>query len=195
MLDVGRPGYSNLEARILHFDRGGTLIRITAGAEALAAARAVRRENAERLPEALLLSSAMTARRSRAGGLLRDRRTIGVVAAAAVFLGSWAALGHSFYAHGRISDTGFYQGYGLQMRLGAVPYRDFEVDYPPGSLPAFLVPTYVGHPTDPADYDRWFARLMEVCGLATLGLVMLARAPARGIAFVAISRWSSGRSC
>ena len=67
--------------------------------------------------------------------------------AAVVFVAAWLALGHWFFAHGRISDAPFYQSYGLQMRLGAVPYRDFPLDYPPGALPVFVAPTYVGHPT------------------------------------------------
>src|SRR5262249_42060544 len=43
------------------------------------------------------------------------------------------------------------------------------------------------HPTDPADYDRWFGRLMEACGLAMLVLLLLARAPAAGIGLAALS--------
>jgi uncharacterized membrane protein len=129
----------------------------------------------------------MTAVRSAAGSVLRERRAIGALLAAAVFLGSWVVLDHGYYAHGRISDVGVYQGYGLDMRLGQVPYRDFGVEYPPGALPVFLAPTYAGQPTDPVDYARWFARLMAVCGLACLGFVVLAWATAPAVAFVAIS--------
>jgi len=73
------------------------------------------------------------------------------------------------------------------MRNGQVPYRDFAVEYPPGALPAFVVPTYAGQPTVPADYSKWFARLMAVCGLGCLVAVMLARAPQHGVAFVAVA--------
>jgi hypothetical protein len=110
-----------------------------------------------------------------------------VAVAAVVFCAAWWALGHWFFAHGRIVDTPFYQQYGLQMRLGAMPYRDFSLDYPPGALPMFVAPTYVGHPTDPADYSRWFARLMLACGLACLAFVLLARPPVPGIVLVAVS--------
>jgi uncharacterized membrane protein len=129
----------------------------------------------------------MTAARSRAGSLLRDRRVIGAVLAAIVFLGSWSLLGEGFYSHGRISDTAVYNDYGLKMRNGLLPYRDFPVEYPPASLPTFLVPTYVGQPTDLNDYSKWFGRLMAVCGLVALGLVLLAGAPWWGVALVAVS--------
>ena len=129
----------------------------------------------------------MTSVRTAAGSALRDGRTLGAALAAAVFLGAWVVLDHGYYAHERISDVGVYQGYGLDMRLGQVPYRDFGVEYPPGALPVFLAPTYAGQPTDPVDYGRWFARLMAACGLACLGFVMLARATAAAVAFVALS--------
>ncbi len=126
--------------------------------------------------------------RARLSGFLGDRRRlVGVTLAVVVFLWSWAFLDHWFYAHGRIVDTGVYQGYGLQMRDGALPYRDFSVEYPPGSLPAFVLPTYVGHPTDLGSYGNWFARLMSLCGLLCLAAVMLARPPRRAVAFVAVA--------
>jgi uncharacterized membrane protein len=107
--------------------------------------------------------------------------------AAAVFLASWVMLDHWFFSHGRIVDTPYYQSYGLSMRNGEVPYRDFAVDYPPGALPVFLAPTYVGEPTWIVDYQRWFARLMAVCGLLVLAFVLLARPPVHGIVLVAVS--------
>jgi uncharacterized membrane protein len=117
----------------------------------------------------------------------RARRLAGFVAALAVYGLSWACLSHLWYAHGRIVDTPFYQSDGLQMRLGALPYRDFAVEYPPGALPAFLVPTYFGHPTIFSSYAAWFARLMLLCGLGTLVFLLLSRASWRAVAFVAVS--------
>jgi len=125
--------------------------------------------------------------RSRPGVPLLDRRVIGLTLAVVVFLWSWSFLDHSFYARGRIVDTGVYQGYGLAIRQSQVPYRDFEVEYPPGSLPVFVAPTFVGHPTNLNDYGTWFARLMEVCGLLCLLFVVLARPPGRGVAFLAVA--------
>ncbi len=129
----------------------------------------------------------MTAVGARVGGALGDRRILVALLATVVFLGSWVLLDHWFFAHGRIIDTPGYQTDGLAMRNGAVPYRDFPVEYPPGSLPAFLLPTYFGEPTWIVDYGRWFARLMAVCGVAMLAFVLLARPPRHGIVLVAVS--------
>jgi glycosyl transferase family 87 len=134
----------------------------------------------------------MTAGRARVGGALGDRRMLWAVVAVVVFLGSWVMLDHSFFAHGQIVDTPFYQAYGLAMRNGQVPYRDFAVEYPPGALPAFLVPTYFGEPTWIVDYQRWFARLMAVCGIGVLLFVLLARPPRHGVVLVAVSPLLAG---
>lgn len=37
-------------------------------------------------------------------------------------------------------DVGVYRHYGEAISAGGVPYRDFHVEYPPGSLPFFIVP-------------------------------------------------------
>ncbi len=126
------------------------------------------------------------------GGALGDRRLLWAAVAVIVFLGSWVMLDHWFFAHGRIVDTPFYQAYGLAMRNGQVPYRDFSVEYPPGALPAFLVPTYFGEPTWIVDYERWFSRLMAVCGVAVLLFVLLARPPRHGVVLVALSPLLAG---
>src|SRR5690242_4837713 len=110
------------------------------------------------------VGSVTVAARTGARALLGPRLVVAVLAAA-VFVASWAMLDHWFFSHGRIVDTPYYQSYGLSMRNGEVPYRDFAFDYPPGALPVFLAPTYVGEPTWIVDYQRWFARLMAVCGL------------------------------
>jgi glycosyl transferase family 87 len=38
------------------------------------------------------------------------------------------------------SDLRIYQPYGTQILEGAVPYRDIELEYPPGALPMFVLP-------------------------------------------------------
>ena len=40
-------------------------------------------------------------------------------------------------------DVPLYQSFGDRMADGEVPYRDFRVEYPPASLPAFLIPSLV----------------------------------------------------
>ena len=58
------------------------------------------------------------------------------------------------------------------MRTAIVPYRDFPVEYPPGALPTFIVPTLIG-----GTYATTFAWTMAFCGVA---LVVVARVdPAR----------------
>src|SRR5437763_17043501 len=37
-------------------------------------------------------------------------------------------------------DPGVYRHYGEAITAGRVPYRDFDVEYPPGSLPFFVLP-------------------------------------------------------
>jgi uncharacterized membrane protein len=61
------------------------------------------------------------------------------------------------------------------MASGQVPYRDFDLEYPPGALPVFWLPT-VG----PAEHYRSiFELLMWICAAAMLALVVRAAA-ARG---------------
>ena len=75
-----------------------------------------------------------------------------------------------FWAHGAIVDWPTYQAYGDRMKAGAVPYRDFPVEYPPGALPVFLLPSLLG-----GSYAATFAWLMAVCGVALVLVVALAR--------------------
>ena len=70
-------------------------------------------------------------------------------------------------------DVPLYQSFGDRMVDGELPYRDFRVEYPPGALPVFLVPSllasgdgppvYEPAPNDAArSYARWFATLMTL---------------------------------
>jgi hypothetical protein len=110
-----------------------------------------------------------------------EARVAALLAAAAVFLCSWALLHTHFYSANQLVDTPTYERYGDAIRAGEVPYRDFAVEYPPGALPVFAGPTYAG------DYATTFGWLMAVLGLACLGLVALAGAPWWSVAFVAVS--------
>jgi uncharacterized membrane protein len=110
-----------------------------------------------------------------------ELRTAGLIAAAALFVGSWALLSTDFYSAHKLIDTPVYDGYGQLMRVNEVPYRDFAVEYPPGALPVFVAPTFMG------DYDLGFGWLMAALGLCCLALVALAGAPWWSVAFVAIS--------
>ena len=72
-----------------------------------------------------------------------SRAAVAAVAAAAVFAAAWAGIHYGFYADNHIVDTPVYQRYGDAIADGGVPYRDFTVEYPPGALPAFAVPSLV----------------------------------------------------
>ena len=107
-----------------------------------------------------------------------------------LFLGSWALLHHGRFARGQIRDTPLYAVYGDVIARGWVPYRDVRLVYPPGALPAFVLPA-LGHAGDQAAYDRWFDRLMALCGCgviagSALSLRALGAGPSRTIAALAL---------
>jgi hypothetical protein len=99
-----------------------------------------------------------------------------VVVALCLFVLSWSLLHHGSLGRGQIVDTATYQSYGDAIARGAVPYRDFKLEYPPGALPVFVLPS-LGHEGDRAAYDRWFDRELALCGcLALLGTALCLRA-------------------
>ena len=95
-----------------------------------------------------------------------------------LFLVSWGLLHHGFYARERIIDTPVYERYGEAMTRGQVPYRDFALEYPPASLPVFVLPALGEGDFD--DYERRFEGLMAALGVACVLLV----------AFTASSWWA-----
>ncbi|MGD0713085.1 MAG: glycosyltransferase 87 family protein [Gaiellaceae bacterium] len=108
--------------------------------------------------------------------MTRAGSTALVAVALGLFLGCWTLLHHGTLARGQIQDTGLYARYGDAMADGSVPYRDFRLEYPPGALPMFVLPS-LGHEGDQRAYDRWFDRLMELCGcLALVGAALALRA-------------------
>jgi Glycosyltransferase family 87 len=109
----------------------------------------------------------------------------------ALFAAAWMLLHTGFYDDAAIVDTPVYRGYGDAMTDGQMPYRDFELEYPPGALPVFVLPALAAAD----DFDSAFELLMLVCGAAAVALVAAtlaaARAPdaalAGGVAFAALS--------
>jgi hypothetical protein len=115
--------------------------------------------------------------------------------AAALFVSSWVIVLHRVDPQREIVDTPLYQGYGDAVVLrGEVPYRDFRLEYPPGALPAFVVPSLVATDESPDAYKRAFRWLMAACGAATVmlalgALLALEAGPARlvgALAFVGL---------
>ena len=93
---------------------------------------------------------------------LELRRAVPAAAVGALlFLVSWGLLHVGPLARGQIVDTPVYQRYGDAVLAGEVPYRDFSLEYPPGALPVFILPSLA-----PAEHYRSaFEALMIVCGL------------------------------
>jgi Glycosyltransferase family 87 len=95
--------------------------------------------------------------------------------AIAVFLGSWALLHTGLYKQ-QILDTPVYQRYGNAIADGKVPYRDFDLEYPPGALPVFALPGLAepGHDQEvTTGFKRTFESIMWLCGAVTLGAVAI----------------------
>jgi hypothetical protein len=118
---------------------------------------------------------------ARSESLLPERSvTVAAFAAVVLFVGSWTLLHFGFYTHKQISDTGVYQRYGNAIADGKVPYRDFELEYPPGALPMFALPGLIapgeGERLTPG-FRRAFETVMWVCGaLALLAIAIVLRA-------------------
>jgi uncharacterized membrane protein len=108
-----------------------------------------------------------------------------------LFLAAWGLLHIGFYERDQIVDTPVYESYGEAMESGQVPYRDFDVEYPPGALPVFLVPAL----TD-SDFRTAFEWLMALCGGGMIVAIALAgRRLGYGfgtLAFVALSPLAVG---
>jgi predicted membrane-bound dolichyl-phosphate-mannose-protein mannosyltransferase len=95
---------------------------------------------------------------------------------------AWWLLGQlmaaGLYGHLVISDVSIYQGFGDPIVGGQLPYRDVPIEYPPGALPLFILPSLLrATPGDIDGYVRWFELLMLVCaaiGVASVAVVMRA---------------------
>ncbi len=92
------------------------------------------------------------------------------LAGAVLLTGSWGFLHLGLLDDNEIIDTPVYQRYGDAMTNGEVPYRDFKLEYPPGALPVFLVPSLAGG----EDYREVFEALMLASGFAALGALAYA---------------------
>jgi uncharacterized membrane protein len=97
---------------------------------------------------------------------------VAAVVLATIFLGAWAAIHFGFYTREQIVDIPVYEEYGEAMAAGDVPYRDFEVEYPPLALPVFALPA-VGD----RDFRRQFEWLMAFCGCLMIAFSVLAARP------------------
>jgi Glycosyltransferase family 87 len=92
--------------------------------------------------------------------LIRTRPLVTLaLTAAAVFVLACAAIPGGLVRGGEYGDVQLYAHDAKAILDGQVPYRDFTLEYPPGSLAAFLPPAVsLGH------YTELFRVLMTLCG-------------------------------
>jgi uncharacterized membrane protein len=101
-----------------------------------------------------------------------SRRKDAWIAAAAVipvYVGACAVPDGGLFRAARFRDVHLYQGFAHSVFDGAVPYRDFFMEYPPGALAVFLPPELFGA----AHYNAAFKTLMALCGAAMIVAVAL----------------------
>ena len=84
------------------------------------------------------------------------------VIASGLFVVACAVAYGGLFSHAYPGDVGTYAGYGRQLVLdGRIPYHDFFVEYPPGSIPVFALPALIWN----AHYVLVFKLLMTGCGV------------------------------
>lgn len=111
-----------------------------------------------------------------------------LVAAALAACAAGLIMASGFVGDAGISDTVVYATYGERIASGDVPYRDFEVEYPPGALVPFVAPALVS--STQSRYDDSFEALMIVAlavasCLIVVSLRALRASPARVVFAVA----------
>ena len=96
-----------------------------------------------------------------------ERARLGLlVVAALVFVSLCAGLPSVWQGRAAISDLPVYERYGDAIEHGNVPYRDFRLEYPPGALAVFAIPSLVTGSS--RSYARVFAVEMVLLGLLAL---------------------------
>jgi uncharacterized membrane protein len=78
-----------------------------------------------------------------------------LLAAGALAVGGWAFISFTpVFAFWLFGDARFYDTWGSLIASHHLPYRDFHLEYPPGSIPTFVLPVYLrklfGY------HGRWF---------------------------------------
>jgi uncharacterized membrane protein len=94
---------------------------------------------------------------------MTTRARIPVAGACLLFLACCSLPWVGLWNPNGVADTGLYGLYGSHMAHGLMPYRDFFVEFPPGALPALVIPALPG-----SNYVVWFKIFEFLCGAATL---------------------------
>lgn len=113
-----------------------------------------------------------------------DRLVVALLACAA-FAFAWTLVNVVYDESAQIVDTPVYERYGNRMEDGEVPYRDFRVEYPPGALPVFALPSLVSD--DAERYRAAFELLMLACGIVAVAAAAWAGAGRGALGVVALS--------
>jgi glycosyl transferase family 87 len=86
-----------------------------------------------------------------------------------LLLGSLAVPSGGLFRAAKFRDLHLYREYGDALLDGRLPYRDVFVEYPPGAIPLFALPSLA-----PGGwYDAVFKVLMTLCAIGTIYLVVL----------------------
>ena len=86
-----------------------------------------------------------------------------------LLLGALAVPSGGLFRGAKFRDLHLYREYGDALLDGRLPYRDVFVEYPPGAIPLFALPSLA-----PGGwYDALFKVLMTLCAIATIYLVVL----------------------
>ncbi len=107
--------------------------------------------------------------RSSAAAAGRVEASVIVVAALLVFAGCCLIAPGGVLTQWHAPDVGYYGQLSARLRAGEIPYRTLYVEYPPGALPVFVLPSAIN-----AGYVTAFKVLMAVLG----GLAIVATAVA-----------------
>jgi hypothetical protein len=91
------------------------------------------------------------------------RPRIATAAACGLFLACCCLPWVGLWRPDGVADTGLYSLYGIRMAHGLVPYRDFFIEFPPGALPALVLPALPG-----SSYVEWFKIFEALCGTGTI---------------------------
>src|SRR4051794_33555014 len=96
-----------------------------------------------------------------------------LLAGAALTVATWAFVAFTpVFAYWLYGDARYLENWGTWIAGHQVPYRDFDVEYPPLALPTFVVPVYLhslfGHA---GTWYFWFR--IELLALALLLLLAI----------------------
>ena len=125
------------------------------------------------------------------------RELVVLVAAALVVLVATSAFQWSRADDASSWDVPLYESFGERISEGEFPYRDLRIEYPPGSLPAFVLPALIANKLGPGgasvyepelnDPARSFALSFAALMIVLLGVTIVATAISLGALAASVS--------